>query len=84
MMAAARAPLPIGRCEGACMPIQRTRWVVVGVVALFIALVGTIVLLRVTKAIGFELAMLMLVALLGMYVGFGILIAVYRLIGKLE
>jgi len=28
--------------------------------------------------------MLMLVALVGMYVGFGILIAVYRLINKLE
>jgi len=30
------------------------------------------------------LAKLMLVALLGMYVGFGFLIAVYRLIGKLK
>ena len=34
--------------------------------------------------ISFEMAMLMLVALLGMYIGFGILIAVYRLIDKLE
>jgi hypothetical protein len=41
-------------------------------------------LLRVTKIIGFELAMLMLVALLGMYVGFGVLIAVYRFVRKLE
>ncbi len=30
------------------------------------------------------MTMLMLVALVGMYVGFGILIAVYRLINKLE
>jgi hypothetical protein len=36
------------------------------------------------KIISFEMAILMLVALLAMYVGFGILIAVYRLIGKLE
>jgi NADH:ubiquinone oxidoreductase subunit K len=30
------------------------------------------------------MAILMLVALVGMYIGFGILIAVYRLIGKLD
>jgi len=66
------------------MPKNRTRWVVVGVVVLFIAFVGTIVLLRATKAIGFELAMLMLVALLGMYLGFGVLIAAYRFVRKLE
>jgi hypothetical protein len=30
------------------------------------------------------MAILMLVALFGMYLGFGILIAVYRLISKLE
>jgi hypothetical protein len=36
------------------------------------------------KIVSPEVAMLMFVALLGMYVGFGILIAVYRFIGKLE
>ena len=36
------------------------------------------------RIISFEIAKLMLVALLGMYVGFGILIAVYRLIAKLK
>jgi hypothetical protein len=66
------------------MPRVRTRWVVVGVAALFIAFVGTIVLLRATNAISFEVALLMLVALLGMYVGFGILIGVYRFMRKLE
>jgi len=66
------------------MPKTRTRWVVIGVAALFLAFVGVIVLLRATKTIGFELAMLMLVALLGMYVGFGVLIAVYRFVRKLE
>jgi len=40
--------------------------------------------LHATNIIGFELAMLMLVALSGMYVGFGILIAVHRFVRKLE
>ena len=66
------------------MPNIRTRWVVVGVVALFFGLVGAIVYSRFTNAISGELAKLMLVALVGLYVGFGILIAVYRLVRKLE
>jgi len=36
------------------------------------------------KIISIEIAKLMLVGLLAMYVGFGVLIAVYRLIAKLE
>ena len=43
-----------------------------------------IIFLSEAKIISFEMAILMLVALLGMYLGFGILIAVYRLITKLE
>jgi hypothetical protein len=66
------------------MPRNRTLKVVAGIVISFTGLAGTIVLLLETKTISFEMAMLMLVALLGMYIGFGILIAVYRLIGKLE
>jgi len=66
------------------MPRNRTLKVVAGIVVSFTGLVGTIILLLVTKIISFAMAMLMLVALLGMYIGFGILIAVYRLIGKLE
>jgi hypothetical protein len=66
------------------MPRNRTLKVVAGIVISFIGLVGTIVLLSATKVISFQMAMLMLVALLGMYIGFGILIAVYRLIGKLD
>ena len=66
------------------MPRNRTLKVVAGIVVSFTSLVGTIILLLVTKIISFAMAMLMLVALLGMYIGFGILIAVYRLIGKLE
>ena len=66
------------------MPRNRTLKVVAGIVVSFASLAGTIILLSVTKIISFAMAMLMLVALLGMYIGFGILIAVYRLIGKLE
>jgi len=66
------------------MPRNRTLKVVAGIVVSFIGLVGTIIVLSETKIISFEMAMLMLVALLGMYIGFGILIAVYRLVDKLE
>ena len=55
-----------------------------GVIALFTALVCAIVILASTKRITVEMAILMLVALLGMYVGFGFLIAVYRFVDKLK
>jgi hypothetical protein len=66
------------------MPSNRTLKVVAGIVVSFASLAGTIILLAAMKIISFVVAMLMLVALLGMYIGFGVLIAVYRLIGKLE
>lgn len=66
------------------MPRSRTLKVVAGIVVSFTGLVGTIILLWEMKIISFAMAMLTLVALFGMYIGFGILIAVYRLIGKLE
>ena len=66
------------------MPKNRTLKVVAGIVASFTGLVGTIIFLLVTKIISFEMAILMLVGLLAMYIGIGILIAVYRLMGKLE
>jgi hypothetical protein len=66
------------------MSRNRTLKVVAGIVVSFTGLAVTIILLAKTKIISFEMAMLMLVALLGMYIGFGILIAIYRLIGKLE
>jgi hypothetical protein len=66
------------------MPKNRTIKVVAGIAALLTGLVGTIIFLLEKKIISFEMAILMLVALLAMYVGFGILIAVYRLMGKLE
>ncbi len=66
------------------MPRNRALIAVAGVAALFVGLVGAIIFLLAAKIISFEMAKLMLVALLGMYFGFGILIAVYRLISKLE
>jgi hypothetical protein len=66
------------------MPKARTLTIVAAIVASFAVLVGTIILLLKTKVVSFELAMLMLVALFGIYFGFGVLIAIYRLTGKLE
>ena len=58
--------------------------VVAGIAVSFIGLVVTIIFLSEMRIISFGVAKLMLVALLGMYVGFGILIAIYRLIRKME
>ena len=66
------------------MPNIRTRWVVAGVVASFLGLVGAIVYFRVADAISPELARLMVVGLIALYVGVGFLIAVYRFVNKLE
>ena len=66
------------------MPKNRTLRVVAGIAASFTGLVGAIMFLLVKKIISFEMATLMLIALLAMYVGFGILIAVYRFMAKLE
>ena len=63
---------------------KRTLKVVAGIAVSFIALVATIIFLSEMQIISFGVAKLMLVALLGMYVGFGILIAIYRLIGKMD
>ena len=66
------------------MSRNRTLRIVAGIAVSFIGLGGTTILLSEMKIISFEMAKLMLVALLAMYVGFGVLIAVYRLITKLE
>jgi len=66
------------------MPRSRTLKIVAGIIISFTGFVVTIILLSATEIISVSMAMLMLIALLGMYIGFGILIAVYRLIGKLE
>lgn len=63
---------------------NRTLKIIAAIVASFAVFAGSIIFLSVTKIITFELAKLMLVALVGLYVGFGILIAVYRLVDKLD
>jgi hypothetical protein len=50
----------------------------------FIVLVAGIFALLMAQKITFAAAVLMVVALLAMYIGFGILTALYRLVGKLE
>ena len=64
--------------------MNRTLKIVAGIAASFIGFTGAIVFLAEAKIIGFEVALLMFVALLGLYVGIGVLIAVYRLIAKLD
>jgi hypothetical protein len=66
------------------MPKRGTLIAVAGVTASFVGLVGAIIFLLVYKIVSFAMAKLMLVALFGLYIGFGILIAVHRLIDKLE
>ena len=52
--------------------------------ASFIGLVVFILYLAVKTVITPQMAMLMFVALLGLYFGFGVLIAVYRFMNKLQ
>ena len=66
------------------MPRNRTLKIAAGIVASFVGFVGIIIFLLGAKIISIEMAKLMLVALFALYVGFGFLIAVYRLIGKLD
>jgi len=66
------------------MPKNKTSKVAVGIAVSFTGLTSAIMCLLATKVISFELGLLMLVASVAMHLGFGILIAVYRLIDKLE
>jgi len=66
------------------MPKRGTLIVVASIATSFIGLAGLIILLSVNKIVSFEMSILMLVALFGLYIGFGILIAVYRLVSKLK
>jgi len=66
------------------MSKNRTPKLVVGIVASFMGLGGVIIFLLATKIVSVQIGILMLVMSVGMHLGFGILIAVYRLIDKLE
>ena len=66
------------------MPKLTTLRVALAFAAFFGGLAVTVVVLMVTRVISIQVALLMLVAILAMYVGFGILALVYKLINKLE
>jgi hypothetical protein len=57
---------------------------VAGAVALFCSLVVGILFMAAKRVITFPMTLLMLVALFGLYVGFGVLIAMYRFVGRLK
>lgn len=63
---------------------SRTLKSAVGIAFSFTALIVLIVFLWAEKIVSSVMARLMLVALLGLYVGFGVLIAIYRFVNKLE
>ena len=65
-------------------PVSNALKIALGVAALFMVLIGVILYLLAKRVITPQMAMLMFVALLGLYFGFGILIGVYRFISKLD
>lgn len=64
--------------------MSRGRLIAVGVAASFFGLLALIGWLTARDALTPQMAVLMGIGLLGLYVGFGILIGVYRLISKLD
>lgn len=50
----------------------------------FTSLAVIVILLSAKRIITFQMALLMLVALVGLYLGFGVLIALYRFVGTLK
>ena len=63
---------------------HRALKIALGVSGSFTALVALVMWFLVSGRITYQLALLMLVAMLGLYVGLGVLFAVYRFIDKLE
>lgn len=55
-----------------------------GCSVLFVALVATVIFLLAKQVITFQMALLIFIGLLGLYFGFGVLVAVYRFIDKLD
>lgn len=63
---------------------RKSIWFVVSAVLVFILLVATVFVLVRSGSVSVQLGLLMLICLLGLYVSFGILIAIYQLVSKLE
>lgn len=66
------------------MAAKSKLWTLAAAALTFTALAIAIFLLLVWHVLTPQLALLMLVALVGLYFGFGVLIAVYRFISKLD
>lgn len=62
----------------------RTLRIAALVASSFTALAVGILVLMMKRVVSFQLGLLMLVALVGLYFGFGVLIAVHRFVGKLQ
>jgi len=66
------------------MSKSRPSRIAVGIAASFTGLAGAIIFMLAARIVSVQMGILMLVATVGMHLGFGILIAVYRLVGRLE
>ncbi len=66
------------------MATKKTLAAVLGIVVSFLGLIVLIMVLLANKVVTLQMATLMLIGMLGLYVGFGILIAIYRLVAKLD
>ena len=66
------------------MAKPRPALVAAAVAGSFVALAATIIVLAAFEVLSATVAKLMLVALVGLYFGFGFLIGVYQLLRKLE
>ncbi len=66
------------------MTKSRALLLAVGIMFALFAIIGLIVYLVRARVITFEMGLLMLVALLGFYIGFGVLIFVYRMVDRLK
>ncbi len=64
---------------------DKKKWLIAAAISMsFTGIVVLVMALLIKGVITFQLAMLMLVALLGLYFGFGVLIAVYRFVARLK
>lgn len=66
------------------MSNNRTLKVAAAVSVSFTSFAVIIIFLSAKRIITFQMALLMLVALVGLYLGFGVLIALYRFVARLE
>jgi hypothetical protein len=64
---------------------DRKKWLIAAAISMsFTGIVVLIMTLLVKGVVTFQLGLLMLVALLGLYFGFGVLIAVWRFVARLK